>query len=226
MYKKPLILLPMRFSLAEILFVVVIFQLLFTSVFLYTHRKGRVIGNRLLAFFFLAIGLDLLDNLLLIKGAYTFHPAFGLWSAWLLLLFGPLLYFYTKSVLFRDFRWRRGNWGHFLPFLLLFVASEAYWLSRGFDDQRLVLKRIAERQLPRYLYAVPVLIFLQFFAYMALSVRLIGRYKSVAGEAFSNYRRTDIRWLSNTLLFFTLVMLLAGFNSAIGLTGMAQYWWP
>jgi AraC-like DNA-binding protein len=61
---------------------------------------------------------------------------------------------------------------------------------------------------------------------MGASFRLIGRFKKAAGEAFSNYRRTDIRWLSYTLLFFTVVMGLAAVNSLIGLTPLAAYWWP
>jgi hypothetical protein len=71
----------MSFSLADILFVIVIFQLLFTSLFLFTHRKcggRRSSSNGLLGTFFLVIGLDLADNLLLIKGVYLAHPEFAL----------------------------------------------------------------------------------------------------------------------------------------------------
>src|SRR6185312_11672089 len=216
----------MSFNPAEILVVLVIFQLVFTSVFLFTHRKGRVVGNRLLGFFFLAIGLDLLDNLLLLKGIYSVHPAFGLLSAWLLLLFGPLLYLYTQSVLYQDFRWRAANWLHFAPFAVLFAVSEIYWLGQQPADQRSMLLRIAARQMPQYQSVGPVLIFLQFFGYMAASKKLINRYRKAAGEAFSDYRRIDIRWLSNTLLFFTVVMMLAALNSAISLTALAPFWWP
>ena len=43
----------MSFSLSDTFFVIVIFQLLFTSVFLFTHQKGRRISNTLLGAFFL-----------------------------------------------------------------------------------------------------------------------------------------------------------------------------
>src|SRR5258708_27653159 len=116
----------MSFSLQEILFLVVIFQLVFTSLFLVTHRRGRRISNTLLALFFLAIALDLIDNLLLIKGAYFSHPGLGLWSVWLLLLFGPLLYLYTQSILYRGFRIAPKRMIHFLPFLMLFLITVVY----------------------------------------------------------------------------------------------------
>ena len=216
----------MSFSLADILFVIVIFQLLFTSVFLFTHRGGRRVSNRLLAFFFLTIGLNLTDNLLLINGAYTDHPEFGLWSVWLLLLFGPLLYLYTQSVLYRDFRLTLRKGWHFLPFVVLFLTTEIYWLAQGPTEKRLLMERIMARQGPNYQYWDSALIFLQFFLYMYAAFRLIARFRKVAGEEFSDYRRIDIRWLSNTLLFFTLVMVLAALNSLIGLTALAPYWWP
>jgi len=216
----------MSFSLSDILFLIVIFQLLFTSVFLFTHGGGRKSSNGLLGAFFLVIGLDLADNLLLIKGVYLAHPEFAFWSVWLLLLFGPLLYLYTQSVLYRDFRltWRKG-W-HFVPFAVLFITTEVYWLVQGLGEQRVILERIMTRRGPAYLYWDSAAIFAQFFLYMFASFRLIGRFKMVAGDAFSNYRRTDIRWLSNTLFFFTMTMLLAAVNSLIGLTALAAYWWP
>jgi AraC-like DNA-binding protein len=216
----------MSFSLPEILFMIVIFQLLFTSVFLFMHRGGRAVSNGLLGAFFLVIGLNLLDNLLLIKGAYTGYAGFGLWSIWLLLLVGPLLYLYTQSVLYRDFRLTvRMGW-HFLPFVVLFLLTEIYWEALGPTERRAMLGQITTRRAPAYQQWDSALIFAQFFLYMFASFRLIGRFKKAAGEAFSDYRRTDIRWLSYTLLFFTVTMALAAVNSLIGLTSLAAYWWP
>jgi AraC-like DNA-binding protein len=216
----------MSFSLSDILFVIVIFQLLFTSLFLFTHRSGRKVSNRLLGAFFLVIGLNLMDNLLLIKGAYTGNAAFGLWSVWLLLLFGPLLYLYTQSILYRDFRLSLSKGWHFLPFVLLFVITEIYWQTRGPGERRLMLEQVMTRKVPGYQYWDSALIFGQFFLYMFASFRLIGRFKRAAGDSFSDYRRIDIRWLSNSLLFFTAAMALAAVNSFIGLTSLAAYWLP
>ncbi len=225
----------MSFSLSDILFLVVIFQLLFTSMFLFTYRGGKGSGNRrggrrssngLLGAFFLVIGLNLMDNLLLIRGAYTGNPGFGLWSVWLLLLFGPLLYLYTQSILYRDFRLSLSKGWHFLPFVLLFIITEIYWQTRGPAERRLLLEQVVARKVPGYQYWDSALIFVQFFLYMFASFRLIGRFKRAAGNAFSDYRRIDIRWLSNSLLFFTAAMALAAVNSFIGLTSLAAYWLP
>jgi AraC-like DNA-binding protein len=223
----------MSYSLPDILFVIVIFQLLFTSLFLFTHRGGRGGGagsgrssNGLLGTFFLVIGLNLMDNLLLIKGVYKGNSGFSLWSVWLLLLLGPLLYLYTQSILYRNFRLSLSKGWHFLPFIVLFVLTEIYWLVEGPTERGLMLERITTRKVPGYQYWDSALIFVQFFLYMFVSFRLIGRFKQAAGDVFSDYRRIDIRWLSNSLLFFTAAMALAAVNSFIGLTSLSAFWLP
>ncbi|HZZ75246.1 MAG TPA: hypothetical protein VFE04_04930, partial [Puia sp.] len=60
----------MHLFLQEILFVLIIFQLLFLTFFLFTNEKGNRISNILLGSFFLSIALNLLDVLLLLTGAY------------------------------------------------------------------------------------------------------------------------------------------------------------
>jgi AraC-like DNA-binding protein len=216
----------MSFSLPDILFVIVIFQLLFTSAFLFANRRGKAVSNGLLGIFFLVIGLNLLDNLLLIKGVYAGHEGFGLWSIWLLLLFGPLLYLYTQSVLYKDFRLTMRKGWHFLPFVVLFLLTEIYWQTLGPAERHAKLGQIIARRAPAYQQWDSALIFIQFFLYMIASFRLIGRFRKAAAETFSDYRRTDIGWLFNTLLFFTMTMALAAVNSLIGLTPLASYWWP
>jgi AraC-like DNA-binding protein len=157
-------------------------------------------------------------------GVYNGRAMFAFWSVWILLLFGPLLYLYTQSVLYRDFRWGWRKGWHFLLFSVLFLVTECIWLGIGEEERREFMGRMLLRRGPDYQYWGSVLIFLQFFLYMAASFRLVGRFKTAAGDVFSNYRRTDIRWLFYTLLFFTAVMGLAAVNSLIGLTPLAAYW--
>jgi AraC-like DNA-binding protein len=64
-------------SSSNVLFVLIVFQLLFLCLFLFTRQKGKTISNWLLGFFFLAICLNLLDVLLLKTGIYFDHPGFA-----------------------------------------------------------------------------------------------------------------------------------------------------
>src|SRR5215467_1767141 len=118
----------MSTNITSILFILIIFQLLFLSSFLFTQERGKRISNILLGCFFLAIALNLLDVFLMMAGVYTAYPYLAGWGSCLPLLFGPLLYFYTKSVLNKDFVFLPASWFHFLPFAALFLATELYMI--------------------------------------------------------------------------------------------------
>ncbi|MBS1599635.1 MAG: AraC family transcriptional regulator [Bacteroidetes bacterium] len=211
-------------NLSDILFIIVIFQLLFISVFLFTHEKGRRISNTFLAAFFLSIALNLADSFLVIKKVYLNNTALVAWSICLPLLFGPLLYLYTQSVLYKDFKFSRKKWVHFLPFIILGVSSEIRYLLLDRAMQVDLLNRIVERKIPAIMYWSSGLIFLQFFLYIAASFRLIRQYKKIASNEFSDQQRNNITWLSSTILFFTICMILAAFNGFTGLTSLAKYY--
>ena len=212
-------------GLSDILFVIVIFQLLFISVFLFTHERGKRISNAFLAVFFLSIALNLADSFLVLKKIYQTNSLLVGWSICLPLLFGPLLYLYTQSILYKDFRFSKNKWVHFIPFIVIFLATEIRYLSMGREMRLSMLNSIVERRVPTIMYWSSSLIFLQFFLYIVASFRLINRYKKIASNTFSDQERNNISWLSSTILFFTGCMILAAFNGFTGLTPLANYYY-
>src|SRR6516162_5258822 len=102
-------------TISDIFFIIVIFQLLFIGLFLFIHEKGRRVSNYLLGSFFLSIALNLLDSFLVIKKFYVGHPIRVGWGICFPVLYGPLLYLYTQSILYRNFSLTGRKWLHFLP---------------------------------------------------------------------------------------------------------------
>lgn len=215
----------MNFTLSDILFIIVIFQLLFISVFLFTHEKGRRISNAFLGAFFLSISLNLADSFLVLKKVYLTNTALVAWSICLPLLFGPLLYLYTQSVLYKDFKFSKNKLIHFIPFIVLFILSEARYLLLDSETRLTMLNNIVDRKVPSIMYWSSAMIFLQFFLYIAASFRLIGQYRKMVSNSFSDEQRNNISWLSSTILFFTACMILAAFNGFTGLTPLAKYYY-
>ena len=215
----------MSFSLSDILFIIVIFQLLFTAFFLFTHEKARRLSNSLLGSLFLAICLNLADNFLLIKRFYFSYPSLALWSVWMLLLFGPLLYLYTQAVLFRDFSLAGRKWLHFLPFIALTLVTEIGWQLEPRPVKLSILDHIYVRNIPAYQYWDTGFIFLHFFVYITFSLRLIRHFRQTLGDRFSDLQRLNISWLSSTLIFFTIAMIVAALNGFMGLTPLANYFY-
>jgi AraC-like DNA-binding protein len=215
----------MSFSLSDILFIIVIFQLLFTAFFLFTHKRDRWISNSLLGALFLATSLNLVDNFLLVKRFYFSYPSLALWSVWMLLLLGPLLYLYTKSILFRDFSLSGRKWLHFLPFITLTLVTEIAWQLEPRPAKLSILDHIYTRNIPAYQYWDTGFIFLHFFVYITVSFRQIRHFRQALGDRFSDLQRLDISWLSSTLLFFTIAMVAAALNGFMALTPLANYFY-
>ena len=213
------------FSLSDIFFILVIFQLLFISIFLFIHDKGKRTSNRLLGFFFLTICLNLTDNFLLIKSFYFAYPSFALWSVWMILLLGPLLFLYTKSILQKDFLFSIRNIVHFAPFACLFIITEAIFLYQPRSVKLTMLHNIVLRRLPPYSYWAPGIMFLQYYFYIAASLRLIQQFRKLAKEQFSNQQRTNLSWLTSTIIIFTVCMTISTLNAFIGLTPLGKYFY-
>ncbi len=109
----------MSLRLLELLGVIVIFQLLFIAFFLFTHPKGKRLSNALLGSFFGAVALNMFDGLYVLTGWADANPHLAFIGGSCSFLFGPLLYFYTQSVVYREYRLPRTAVLHALPFLLV-----------------------------------------------------------------------------------------------------------
>jgi len=163
----------------------------------------------LLGLFFLFMALNLLDVFLLMTGVYFPHPALAGWGSCLPLLFGPLLFLYTESVLYKGFAIDRRRGVHLLAFGIVFCCAEGLYLSLSRQQQESFLHGVAVQRFPWILSVVSLLIFMQFLVYVFASLRLVLRYKKAAGQRFSDQRRTDLSWLYSTLLFFAGVIVFA-----------------
>jgi AraC-like DNA-binding protein len=214
----------MNTNLTSILFALLIFQLLFLSIFLFTRTQGKRISNVLLGLFFLFICLNLLDLFFLQLGIYAHFPPLAGWGSCLPLVFGPFIFLYTRSVIYKEFRITWKDLLHFLPGVLLLVGTEYFYLSQPVAIQMQLLSNFQQHHFPKTVVLVSSLIFLQFLGYAAVSLRLVFLYKKASGQYFSNEQHTDIGWLYTTLIFFIGVILISGFNGIFAQTSGAKYY--
>jgi len=216
----------MQFNLVDIFCVITNFQLLFISIFLFSRDKGKAISNRLLGAFFLAVTLNLADKFLILKNSYLYSPDFALWGTSLPLLFGPLLYLYTRSVLFRNFELTRKKWLHFLPFIIVFSWTESGYLLQNRELKQSILDYVVSRKVPFYINWALFIIFVQFIIYIFFTFRIVNRYKIGAAGKFSDLERVNMSWLYNTILFFTGCMFVSVCDVFVGMTSLVKYYYP
>lgn len=215
----------MNFSLTDILIIIVIFQLLFISFFLFSNEKGKRISLFLLGAFFLSFCFNLIDGFLLLQKVYLDYPNFALWGSCMPLLYGPLLYLYIRSVLFVDREVQGKMYFHFIPFILLTFLSIISYSLQPADEKLKILQAILDRKIPAYIYSVTALLYLHFFLYMFLSWRMIRQYQLAASNQFSDIQRTNLSWLRSTVFFFIIFMLLGAVNGILDFTNWAKYYY-
>jgi len=113
-------------SLIDTINLISVFFLVFFSYFLLTHKKGKRVSNRILGLFLLTMAFVLLNFILSRENRLpsSFLIVFLSINAFSFLM-GPVLYFYVRSVVYRDFGWRKGHLVHTIPPALYLISLVA-----------------------------------------------------------------------------------------------------
>jgi AraC-like DNA-binding protein len=212
----------MQFNFSDILFTLVLFLLLFISVFLFTSDKGKRISNILIGSFFLALALNLADSFLLLKQVYFQYPEWAGWGSNLLLLCGPLIFFYTQSVIYKNFHLTKRKLLHFVPFLILFFVAETGYLAAGRQTQIKILNSIIERKMPAAIYLVSCVVYIHFFAYLFAARQSVKKYELAASNQYSEVQKVTLGWLKTIISFFLALMLVSVVNSYLSYQSMGR----
>lgn len=123
-----------------------------------------------------------------------------------LFLLGPVLYFYTQSLLNASFKITKRDYIHFVPaFLYLgyslivfitdtFILSEFYFYADGRDKDFDLWYQVAG--------------LLSMILYLVLSLRFYGNYKKIAFETVSYADSILFKWLQHFFIAFLVILLL------------------
>ena len=94
----------------------------------FVRLVGKREANLLLSVFLGVLSLSLLHNLLVNIGIFNNQPRYYFIPIWYTLSFGPLLFFFVKSRLFRPFHLQKKDFKHFIIPLL----QATFYLAVGF----------------------------------------------------------------------------------------------
>ena len=198
----------------NILNIISAFLLLFFSLFLIRNKKGKKISNRILAVLLFANALCLLN--------YIIYQQEEFLSPWIIdylvlgnsivFLWGPLLYFYIRSIIHRDFSFQRKHSVHLIPFLTYFL----YLLIR----MAILDKRILQGPLGTGLafHPLEVIIFstilhVLFLFYIIASFRSLWLFRQQLKNYFSTTKNLEFTWLSIILISFSVMWTIGFVNS-------------
>jgi AraC-like DNA-binding protein len=213
----------MHAQLLSILSTIVLFQFVLLSFFLFTVKKGRRLSNFLLGSFLLLLAINIADGLLTYHKFFLRFPELALIEDCLILLYGPLIFIYTRSVIYKDFSLTIGLWLHSVPFILLALASIVGYHLQSTDLQQQIQNAITQHELPNEFYVAVAGIYIHLFWYLFLAWREVRRYRMGLKDLVSSIHEINLEWLAFMIYSFAFLLMLSLANRMITLTSWRNY---
>jgi len=197
----------MKVDLIDISLMILFFQFLTLVPYLLLH-KGPNRANTFLAFFLLAKALCI-SNFLAFRMKETFliwFPHIFYFGSSFTILWGPLLYFYTKSLAFRDFHFRKRDIVHFMPFAVHFLFHIFSFHLKSADAKRVLISHggLFDPHLNVVIFGIIQFLIL---CYTIASFRILWGYRFQLKTTFSNLESIKLSWMTFVLSGFTVKWL-------------------
>ena len=186
----------MNLSIIQIASIITIFQCILLTLFLLGRKKGTVNGEKYLAAFLFTFAALIYSSFALSTklGMNLFHANAATIAAQFNFLVGPLCYFYIKSLLDSDTKFKKTDLIHFIPFIGILIATIVILWSSGL--------RLYYRTLPFYANCT---VCLHILIYIILSIKLMHAHGLRVRRFFKTIRIPKHAWI--VFLFGGLVTI-------------------
>ncbi|HPG38232.1 MAG TPA: helix-turn-helix transcriptional regulator [bacterium] len=201
-----------------VLFITVFLFFLFT-IFLLTRTENKT-TNRLLAAFLLAKLICIINILLYFFYNYFFshfpNLFYILWP--FLFVYIPLLYLYTRSIVYPEIKITVADLKYFAVFVIavLFFSIRFYFLDA--NAKRLLLEDSNFHQQIGYLFLI--LYYPQSFFFLVASLVMLYRYRQRIRQYYSSLEKINLSWLSIVLWSFIIMYSIALLDDLSRFTGI------
>ncbi|MET1260249.1 helix-turn-helix domain-containing protein [Flagellimonas sp. DF-77] len=166
--------------------------------------KTNALANRFLGLLVFGFSLWLCDSFFSLAGIYRQNPNYYFLPIYFSLGFGPLIYFYTRSLVFERPPFSRVDLLHFVPVflqLLLYLVLQ----TGDYGFRRWFWMEVHEP----YTYNLEFnLSLLSLVIYLFKSYRLLGGYQTWIKDQFSEISKINLDWLRK---FFVAMIILSFF---------------
>ena len=195
-------------KLYEIIFFIAAFLYLLFSFFLFTHKKGNRVSNKIFAGFCLSKAFFIIHDLFSIfrQSVYKVFPIYmDVIFESTFFLIGPFLYFYTRSMTSKNFVFKRIHLLNLIPFFIDVTFRNYRFFSHPniADIMREEGYFISYSEL-RWRY---ITMDIHVIIYVIAALIVLYRYRSKLKEIFSSIEKMKLSWLYLVLFGFLLVHL-------------------
>ncbi len=195
---------PMNIHPVNFLIISGVLQCFMVAAILFFRQSERTISNRLLACIILSISMHLGYLIFLDLDLDMLYPSI-LWVPYSFLLgIGPLIYYYTKSLVQPDFQWRNIHPMHFLPLFIevgLQVAQIGYSIYSG-----VIYYNVPSDFWLSVVFYVGSSVSILYF--LNRSLQLIQEREDLLLKQLSNLKKVTLQWLFNNITYFRIIWML------------------
>jgi AraC-like DNA-binding protein len=207
-------------TILKILFYILCFQFLFVSLFLFQNKKGKTLSNKLLAIVFFMISVVVVNLYLIVFRVEITIPQLLFFDDTFMFAYGPLLYLFTQSVLFKNYKLQKKSLVHFIPFfagvsivigIILFVDTNS--ISETSND-------LKNQQMTIYFRIGELLMLGHIFCYLLKSKLEIKNVIGKTKELYSSFNLDNFKLLKFILNSFIILFVLALIHSLLPFMGI------
>jgi AraC-like DNA-binding protein len=207
-------------NMLKILFAILCFQLLFVAFFLFQSKRGKSISNKILALVFLMLSIAAINLYWIVFGIQTNIPQLVFVDDTFLFAYGPLMYLFTQSVLFKNYTLKKKHLIHFIPFLISVCAAIVYIFSADVTSLSQATMQMKSNQIPLFFRMGEMLILFYILFYLFKSKREVRKVLDSAFEKYSSIDQEEFRSLKFVINSFIILFLLAFIHSVLPFIGV------
>lgn len=207
-------------DLLKILFYVLNFQFLFTSLFLLQSKKGKFLSNKLLATVFFMIFINVIAQYLIVFRVKINTPQLLFIDDAFMFAYGPLLYLFTQSVIFKNYKLNKKGIVHLIPFFIVVCVVIGIFLFVDANSISQPTNQINNHRIPIYFRFGELVILGHIFYYLFKSKQDIKKVIGKAKDLYSTFNQDNFKLLKFILNSFIILFSLALFHSLIRFAGV------
>ncbi len=214
------------FNFHDVLMVLTAFECLLFALLLAATNKERNLSTWFLVGFLLCHFLIPLHELTFWGAQFRIwllqkSPDLFFWGSYAYFLDGPLLYFFVRSLLFRDFALHRLHLLHSIPVAFYFVAMICIFYVKDHDSQYWLIKSQHIAYSAPYLYLEAAGRYLR-LVYALFCFSLVFNYHKQLQNIYSNLKLGDLAWLKIMLACFVILFAWDGVLLTIKLSELVE----
>jgi len=210
----------MDINLLKILFYVLCFQFLFVSLFLFQNKKGKKLSNRLLAIVFLMISVAVIDLYLLVFTVKVELPQLLFINDTFMFAYGPLLFLFTQSVLFKNYKLYKKAFFHFIPFIIAVAYVISIILFVSTDSITQLTNQVNSQEATFYYRIGEFIILAHIFYYLFRSKKEIKNVLGKVKDLYSTFNQDNFKLLKFIINCFIVLFSLSLFHAILPFIGI------